>query len=179
MKMFRTLFAAAAAGAVTLSAADLSKVLDPKRWSPYECTVTAAEGGGLTVNMPVDHKGGQKDYPIGWPRTYFQRLRPEEKDWSKAKSVFFKFKLEFTGTTQKFPVTFHVRTLAPGAKKAEGIAVLVPGVVNNKEVAVEIPLEKLKNPENVAFFGFSISESLYKHGEILKFTVRDMKLIEK
>ena len=178
MKMFRTLFAAAAAGAVTVSAADFSKIFEIKRWDPYECTVTAVEGG-MTVNMPIDHKGGEKNYPIGWPRTYFQRLRPEEKDWSKAKAVSFKFKLEFTGTTQKFPVTFHVRTLAPGAKKVEGIAVLVPGIVNNKEVAVEIPLEKLKNPENVAFFGFSISESLYKHGEILKFTVRDMKLIEK
>ena len=179
MKMFRMLFAAAAAGAVTLSAADLSKVLDPKRWSPYECTVSAAEGGGLTVNMPIDHKAGQKDYPIGWPRTYFQKLRPEEKDWSKAKAVSFKFKLEFTGTTQKFPVTFHVRTMAPGAKKAEGPAILIPGIVNNKEVAVEIPLPKLKNPENVDYFGFSISESQYKHGENLKFTVRDMKLLEK
>ena len=178
MKMFRTLFAAAAAGAVTVSAADFSKIFEIKRWDPYECTVTAVEGG-MTVNMPIDHKGGEKNYPIGWPRTYFQRLRPEEKDWSKAKAVSFKFKLEFTGTTQKFPVTFHVRTLAPGAKKVEGIAVLVPGIVNNKEVAVEIPLEKLKNPENVAFFGFSISESQYKHGENLKFTVRDMKLIGK
>ena len=179
MKMFRTFFTVAAAGAVTLSAADLSKVLEPKRWSPAECTVTAAEGGGMTVNMPVDHKAGQKDYPIGWPRLYLQKLRPEEKDWSKAKAVSFKFKLEFTGTTQKFPVTFHVRTLAPGAKKAAGPSFLIPGIVNNKEVSVEIPLTKLKNPENVDYFGFSISESQYKHGENFKFTVRDMKLIEK
>ncbi len=179
MNLFRTFFAVAAAGAVTLSAADLSKALDPKRWSPAECTVTAAEGGGMTVNMPIDHKAGQKDYPIGWPRLYLYRIAPQEKDWSKAKAVSFKFKLEFTGTTQKYPVTFHVRTMAPGAKKAEGPAIPVPGIVNNKEVTVEIPLPALKNPENVAYFGFSISESQYKHGENLKFTLRDLKLIEK
>ena len=178
MKMFRTLFAAAAAGAVTVSAADFSKIFEIKRWDPYECTVTAVEGG-MTVNMPIDHKGGEKNYPIGWPRIYLRKLQTQEKDWSKARAVSFKFKLEFTGTTQKFPVTFHIRTLAPGAKKAEGPGVPVPGIVNNKEVQVVIPMPKLKNPENISFFGFSISESQYKHGENLKFTIRDLKLVEK
>ena len=179
MDLFRTFFAVAAAGSVTLSAADLSQVFDPKRWLPAECTVTAAEGGGMTVNMPIDHKAGQKDYPIGWPRLYLQRLRPEEKDWSKAKAVSFKFKLEFTGTTQKFPLVFHMHTAAPGAKKDDAVTVPVPGIVNNREITVEIPLAKLKTPENVTFLGFNIGEANYKHGENFKFTVRDMKLIKK
>ena len=179
MKMFRTLFAAAAVGAVTVSAADFSKVFEVKRWDPAECTVTAVEGGGMTVNMPVDHKGGEKNYPIGWPRLYLRKLLPQERDWSKAKAVSFKFKLEFTGATQTYPITFHMRTMAPGAKKADAVTLLIPGVVNNREVTVEIPLTKLKNPENVTSIGFNIAEANYKDGENFKFTVRDMKLIGK
>ena len=178
MKMFRTLFAAAAAGAVTVSAADFSKIFEIKRWDPYECTVTAVEGG-MTVNMPIDHKGGEKNYPIGWPRIYLRKLQTQEKDWSKARAVSFKFKLEFTGTTQKFPLVFHMHTAAPGAKKDDAVTVPVPGIVNNREITVEIPLAKLKNPENVTFLGFNIGEANYKHGENFKFTVREMKLVDK
>ena len=179
MDLFRTFFAVAAAGSVTLSAADLSQVFDPKRWLPAECTVTAAEGGGMTVNMPIDHKSGEKKYPIGWPRLYFRKFQAQEKDWSKAKAVSFKFKLEFTGKTEKYPITFHVRTTAPGAEKEDAFTTIVPGVVNNKEITAVIPLDKVKNPGNVTTLGFNISESQYKHGENYKFTVRDMKLIEK
>lgn len=179
MNFLRLISAVAAAGAVTLSAADLTKITEAKRWSPSECTVTQAEKG-MTVNMPIDHKKGQyPKYLIGWPRLYLYKINAAEKDWSKAKSVSFKIKMEFTGTTQKQELTFRLYTQGPNDKKALTYTFPVPGLVNNKEVVASFPLDKVKSTENVVMLGFSISESRYKHGENLKFTVSDFTLTDK
>ena len=179
MNFLRLISAAAAAGAVTLSAADLSKVTEMKRWTAAECTVAQA-GKGLEVNMPIDHlKGQYPKYPIGWPRLYLYKINAAEKDWSKAKSVSFKIKMEFTGTTQKQELTFRLYTQGPNDKKALTYTFPVSGLVNNKEVVATFPLDKIKSTENVVMLGFSISESRYKHGENLKFTVSDFTLTDK
>ena len=123
MKITRLLMALGAAGSVTLSAADLSKVADAKRWKPDECTVVQS-GSAMVINMPVDHKAGQKDFPVGWPRLYLYKL-------------------------------------------------------NNKTTAVTVPLDKAKGLKNVVILGFNINEVQYKHGENVKFTVSDFKLINK
>ncbi|MBQ9754761.1 MAG: hypothetical protein IJV93_08435 [Lentisphaeria bacterium] len=178
MKVFRTLVALAAAGSVSLSAADLTNVATAKRWNPAECTVVQA-GKAMTVNMPIDHKAGEKKYPIGWPRLYLEKITPAEKDWSKAKAVSFKIKLEFTGKTAKYPVSFQVKTKGPKETKNATKFFTIPGLVNNKTVTAVLPLKDVKNLDNVVCLGFNISESQYKHGENLKFTVSDFKLINK
>ena len=176
MNFLRLISAAAAAGAVTLSAADLSKVTEMKRWTAAECTVAQA-GKGLEVNMPIDHlKGQYPKYPIGWPRLYLYKITPQEKDWSKAKSISFKVKTEFTGKTQKLTLTFRVYTKGPEDKKEGTYIFNVPGMVNNKEITAKFDLAKIKHSDNVVALGFSISESHYKHGENLKFTVSDFQL---
>lgn len=178
MKMFRTLIALAAAGSITLSAADLANVATAKRWAPYECTVVQA-GKAMTVNMPVDHKGGEKKYPVGWPRLYLEKLTPAEKDWSKAKALSFKIKLEFTGKTAKQPISFQVRTKGPKDTKNTTAVIDIPGLINNKEITVLLDLSKVKNLDNVVCLGINICEANYKHGENVKFTVSDFKLVSK
>ena len=178
MKMFRTLIVLAAAGSITLSAADLANIATAKRWAPYECTVVQ-NGKGMTINMPVDHKGGQKEYPIGWPRLYLTKITPAEKDWSKAKALTFKFKLEFTGKSTRYPITLQIRTKGPKDVKEKNHPVAIPGVVNNKEITVTLPLDKIANRDNVTTLGINICERDYKHGENLKFTFSDFKLVEK
>ena len=178
MKMFRTLIALAAAGSITLSAADLANVATAKRWAPYECTVVQA-GKAMTVNMPIDHKGGEKKYPVGWPRLYLEKLTPAEKDWSKAKALSFKIKLEFTGKTAKQPISFQVRTKGPKDTKNTTAVIDIPGLVNNKEITAVLDLSKVKNLDNVVCLGINISEVHYKHGENVKFTMSDFKLINK
>ena len=42
-----------------------------------------------------------------------------------------------------------------------------------------VDLAKIKHSDNVVALGFSISESHYKHGENLKFTVSDFTLTDK
>lgn len=179
MNFQRLLSAVAAACAVTLSGADLSKITEAKRWHPAECTITPS-GSGLTINMPIDHHKGQyPKYPIGWPRLYLYKLNPEEKDWSKAKHITFKTKLEFTGTTSNQSITFRVYTKGSDDKKNNTYIFNIPGLENNKEVPVSFSLDKIKHSENVVMLGFSISESRYKHGENVKFTIRDFKLTDK
>ena len=178
MKFFRTLFALAAAGTVSLSAADLSKVIDVKRWDIAECTAKT-EGNALVINMPVDHKGGQKNYPIGWPRLYMRKLMPQEANWSKAKAISFDLKLEFTGKTAKYPLTFHVFWQKPGDKKAQSVGIPVQALKNNAVNKVVVPLNKVGDLAAASGFGFNISEIQYKHGENFKFTVSNFKLVEK
>ena len=179
MNFLRLISAAAAAGAVTLSGADLSKFTEAKRWTAAECTA-AQTGNALAVNMPIDHLKGQfPKYPIGWPRLYLYKMTPAEKDWSKAKSISFKLKTEFTGKTEKLSLTFRVYTKGPNDKKDGTYIFDIPGMVNNKEITVSFPLDKIKHTDNVTAIGFNASESRYKHGENLKFTVSDFKLENK
>lgn len=178
MDLLRSFLTFAAVGTISLSAADLAQISTAKRWEAYECTAVQS-GKGMTVNMPIDHKGGEKAYPIGWPRLYLRKMVPAEKDWSKAKALTFKFKLEFKGKTAKYPITFQIRTQASPKAKPLGHMMTIPGLINNKEVTVTLPLNKVKDLKNVLMLGINISESQYKHGENLKFTIRDFKLISK
>lgn len=178
MKLFNTFLAAAAIGTLSLSAADLSKVIDAKRWQIAECTAKTV-GNTMVVNMPVDHKSGQKNYPIGWPRLYLRKFIPAEKDWSKAKAISFDLKLEFTGKSKKYPLTFHYFWYTKGVKKEQSSNLPIPNLKNNTVNKVVLPLTKLKDPAGASGFGFNISESQYKHGENFKFTVSNFKLISK
>jgi hypothetical protein len=178
MNLFRTFLAVAAAGVFSLSAADLSNIASVKRWAPYECTVTQS-GKALVINMPVDHKAGQKEYPVGWPRLYLYKLTAAEKDWSKAKAVSFKFQLEFKGTSAKQPIWFQVRTQGPKDAKPTVHSLQIPDVKNKTAATVTLSLDKVKNLDNVVILGFNISEDRYKHGENVKFTVSEFKLINK
>ena len=177
MKYLFTLFLAAAA-AVTLSAADFTKTIDAKRWTIAECTAKT-EGNALVVNMPIDHKGGEVKYPVGWPRLYLYKFQAQEKDWSKAKAISFDLKLEFTGKTEKYPLTFHIFWTVAGAKKPASATVSIPALKNNAVNKVVLPLTKVKDLAAVSGIGFNISESQYKHGENFKFTVSNFKLISK
>lgn len=176
MKFFCTL--AAAALIFTLSAADLSKSIEAKRWTLAESTAKT-EGNALVVNMPVDHKAGQPQYLVGWPRLYLLTLQPQEKDWSKAKAISFDLKLEFTGKTDRYPLTFHVFWTPKGAKKYQSVSMPIPALKNNAVNKVVVPLTKVKDLAAVSGFGFNISESQYKHGENFKFSVSNFKLVEK
>ena len=180
MKFVKTFLMLAAAGAVTLSAADFFKILNTGRWSKFECTAVTADNA-LTVTMPIDHKGGQKEYPIGWPRLYMRKFLPAENNWSGAKAISFDLKLEFTGKTAAYPLTFHIFWRPKDAKKNESTSVRCPVLKNNAVNKVVIPFSSLKgfDPAVVCGLGFNISESQFKHGENFKFTVSNFKLVEK
>lgn len=66
----------------------LDRLCDPANWSPVEeCQAQASDlpcpAGGkvLLLRVGVDHQGGEKAYPIGWPRAHFAP-HEWEADWS-------------------------------------------------------------------------------------------------
>ena len=98
---------------------------------------------------------------------------------SKAKAISFDLKLEFTGKTAKYPLTFHVFWQKPGDKKAQSVGIPVQALKNNAVNKVVVPLNKVGDLAAASGFGFNISEIQYKHGENFKFTVSNFKLVEK
>ena len=95
------------------------------------------------------------------------------------KAISFDLKLEFTGKTAKYPISFHVFYKDAGKKRTPSVVTPIPALKNNTVNKVVIPLNKIKDLAAVCGIGFNISESQYKHGENLKFTVSNFKLINK
>ncbi len=157
----------------------LDGLADPNRWGPAECTVSAerkltAEGRPtLHMHIPVDHHGGEKAYPIGWPRMYLN-LKPGEKEW---------------GAYERFEFDIHARmTREKPPKKVLSLQVHCPAKPHvyrrnleeirlGKWVRVAIPVREIRRVAEVARLGLNISESDYRHGETLDFRVGGFRLV--
>ncbi|MGB2822519.1 MAG: hypothetical protein WBF17_16155 [Phycisphaerae bacterium] len=144
---------------------------DPNRWSPADCTVVASEqlkaDGRATLHMhiPVDHHGGEKNHPIGWPRMYLN-LKPAERAWGEFER--FEFLVYATMSRKKPPrqvINLQVQCPDKASTHRRNLAEIRLG----KWVPVSIPVRGVKSVEKVARLGLNISESDYRHGEKLDF----------
>lgn len=156
---------------------DLGK---PSRWGPSECTVTAsktrkADGRPtLRIDMPVDHHGGEKRYPIGWPRLYAKLRKPTETQWGAFER--FEFLLYATMSRAKPPTqvaTFHI--LCPDRRHATYHR--FRKIKLGEWIRVSVPVAKIKDLRNLQRLGFNISESNYKHGDKLRFFLGGFRLV--
>ena len=143
----------------------------PARWSPAESSVTLAKekiNGRPTVKWvaPVDHFAGEKNYPVGWPRMYYTSFNRKPavlnnwKDWD-----FFEFdvrmKLENDPKNTLCTVSV-ILTNADGTPPRYYVSLTKQH--DGKIRTVRIPIDRLSNPAKITSWGFSISESGYKHG---------------
>ena len=149
----------------------LDGLAEAKRWGPAECTVAASKGlkaaGRATVHLhiPVDHKGGEKAYPIGWPRMYLD-LRPGEKGWKDFER--FEFMVHATMTRPKPPKrVINLQVQCPDRQRNNNRN--LSEIRLGKWTLVSIPISEIRHVENVARLGLNISESDYRHGEKLDF----------
>lgn len=170
------LFSAAAAEKKDCLALD--SLSDPKRWGPAESTVSSASVAGkkaLQWNVPVDHFGGEKNYPIGWPRNYFTsfwRKPAVPANWRDWDCIEFdlKMKLENDPQNQLAPVTFSVRM---GSQRfGKTFNKLHDGKVHH----ITVRLSELADPARITMLGFSISERGYKHGAKLTLQAWNFRL---
>jgi len=156
----------------------LDGLADPNRWGPAECTLAPSRqlkaSGRPTLHMhiPVDHKGGEKNYPIGWPRAYL-KLRPAERSW---------------GQFERFEFIIHAAMTRPKPpRQALSLQIQCPDRQRNnirnlseirlgRWVRVSIPIREIKHIADVARLGLNISESNYRHGEKLDFRVGAFRL---
>ena len=158
----------------------LDALAEPARWGPAECTVGAAAklkaDGRPTLHMhiPVDHHGGEKKYPIGWPRMYLNLKRPAETGWTEFER--FEFLIHATMSRPAPPKrVLNLQIHCPDKRNALGrnLAEIRLG----QWARVSIPIRAIKDVEQVARLGLNISDSDYKHGDVLDFRIGAFRLV--
>ncbi len=157
----------------------LDGLADPARWGPAECTVKASEKlkadgrSTLHLHIPVDHQGGEAKYPIGWPRMYMTLRKPDETGWAEFER--FEFLIHATMSRPMPPKSsLNLQIHCPDKHNAlnRNLSELRLG----QWVRVSIPIRSVKDVEQVARLGLNISESNYKHGDVLDFHIGAFRL---
>lgn len=158
----------------------LDALADPARWEPAECTVTASQklkaDGRPTLHMhiPVDYRGGEKKYPVGWPRMYLNLKKPEETGWAEFER--FEFLIRATMSRPAPPKrVLNLQIHCPDKRNAlnRNLAEIRLG----QWIRVSIPIRSIKNVEDVARLGLNISESDYRHGDVLDFRIGAFRIV--
>jgi hypothetical protein len=158
----------------------LDRMCDPANWSPVEeCQAQASElqcpAGGkvLLLHFVVDHHGGEKAYPIGWPRAHFVP-KDWEADWSAWDA--FEFQVQFTGQKRPAkPISLEVGETRP-------TFTLLPELPETGTwITVSVPVaEVLKgHPELAAAVPrvrFVVSESNYQDKDVVDFHLGAFRL---
>lgn len=144
-------------------------------WSKAECELTfdgthARTPGhaALRWHISVDHTAGEPNYPIGWPRVGISPRTPF--DFSGYDYLeFWVYTQSSRETLPPEPFGFIVYC---GARQ---VATRVPAKLG-EWVRVEVSVADLAEPQAVTRLNWYISESNYRHGDILDFYLADLAL---
>ena len=147
-------------------------------WHTAEATMRpdathALEGRAMRFHIDVNHKTGQPDYPIGWPRTYMS-MQKDARDWRKWD--FVEFWLYADTPRENFPSTplgFIVRS----PDKPNSYHRTVHEAQKGEWTRVRVPTSEMPNPADCGAVQFFISESSYNHGDVLDFWIDGLALV--
>ena len=146
--------------------------------SPLETRLSRsdrAHGGkySLLFANVVDYTQGEKNYPIGWPRTNRNLVKDKLTDWS-AWDAFECWIYADTSrdSLPKSPIGMSFGH--PGRRHSTRVE--LDQVQKGQWAHVVVPMTKLDDPKNVLSIQFNISESSYKHGDRVDFYVSGMSL---
>jgi len=158
---------------------DMEDVSTWSTGSPMETTLSASDqhvkqgSRALKFGNVVDHTRGEKNYPIGWPRTSKSLAKAKLTDWSGYD--YFQCWIYVDTSRDALPGnplgigfshTGHRRTSSFPLKE----------VRKDQWVKIVIPIAKLIDPKDVQGVQFHISESSYKHLDRVDFYIDDMVL---
>jgi hypothetical protein len=133
----------------------------------------AREGQAMRFHIDVNHKSGQPDYPIGWPRTYLS-MPEEARDWRKWDFIDF---WVYTDTTRdrlpNTPLGFIVRS----PDKPNSFHRTVHEAQKGGWTHVRVPTSDMPRPEKCTAVQFFISESNYNDGDVLDFWIDELALL--
>jgi hypothetical protein len=149
------------------------------RWTAAEATATISHeharlgDTSLLFHVDVDHTTGQPEYPIGWPRIHWKP--PEElRDWSDWDFVQLVIHVETSrDSLPGKPLGFILHTPDRERQYNRQLTEVQPGETST----VTIPLSEIPDHENVTHIQFYISESEYKHGDVLDFFIDAIALL--
>lgn len=156
----------------------LDWMIDPARWRPDECTVTASElkapvGKAIHMSIPVDHHGGEEKYPIGWPRMYHIQ-KPDDVDFSEYD--YFEFDLLVTMSRPKPPASVISVVLHGVDKSRSYVQVTGEPLKLGQWMTYSKPISEL-DCQQIAMFGINISEVNYEHRDQLEFHFGGFRLV--
>jgi len=157
----------------------LDGLADPARWGPAECAVKAsetlrAEGRPtLHFHIPVDHHGGEKNYPIGWPRMYLELKKPDETSWAEFERFEF---LIHAAMSRRAPPRKVLNLQIHCPDKQNALHRNLEEIRLGQWVRVSLPIRSINGVEQVARLGFNISESDYRDGDVLDFCIGGFRL---
>lgn len=149
-------------------------------WSPAESTLEVStthvklNEAALHWHVTVDYFGGEKDYPIGWPR--FGRTLPagEQRDWSAWDFLhMWIFTTASRPTLPKEPLGLGLLT----PDKTSAYNTILSQIKLGEWVEVVIPVAKIPRPGDVRNIQFHISEANYKHADQLDLWIDDLALL--
>jgi hypothetical protein len=147
--------------------------------SPEETTISTsdrhvAEGRfALKFANVVDHTKGEKNYPIGWPRTGKELGKAGLSDWSDYD--FFECNVYVETSRAALPGSpLGIGFYHSGPQRSSSFPL---GMVRKDAwTKIVIPIAQLESAADVQRVQLSISESEYKHGDRVDFFVDDMAL---
>lgn len=151
---------------------------DVKTWSVAEGTVTPdakhVKHGDTALHFHIDvnWETGEPKYPIGWPRMD-KRCPAAQQDWTAYDYLEFSIFAESSRST--LPVTPLGLILSPREGKTNynrNLGELKLG----QWVDIRIPVNDLPMAAQCAGIKFYISESNYKHGDVLDFWIDNISL---
>ena len=149
-------------------------------WSPAESTVEVStarvkiNATALHWHVTVDYYGGEKNYPIGWPR--FGHAIPEgpQRDWSAWDYLHVWIYTDTTrATLPKEPVGLGIQAPDKATTYHRPLAELKKG----EWVEITVPVSALPNPADVHSLQFHIAEANYKHADQLDLFIDDLALL--
>lgn len=150
---------------------------NPAKWYAEEGVVSAdakhvrAPGGkSLCFHIPVDYTKGEAKYPIGWPRA---GIHPKV-SWDWRPYDYFEFWLYAETSRAALPAD-PLGIIISGPDKASDFHLRIP-VVKGQWVKVRINTEDLPRPQEITRVQWAISESNYKHLDVVDFYFADMTL---
>lgn len=164
----------------------LDRMNEPANWSPVEeCQAQASElpgpvgGKALLLRVGIDHQGGEKAYPVGWPRAHFVP-KESEADWSAWDAFEVMVQVRFVGAKRPAkPFSLEIGearptfTLIPDIPQADAwipLAIPVAEVLKGRpELATGVPRVRVvvsesnykdKDVVELHFGGFRLTRSL-------------------
>lgn len=147
--------------------------------SPDETTLSADTAHvrdgqrSLAFANLVDHSKGEKNYPIGWPRTGRDLAKLGLTDWTDYE--FFECWIYATTSREALPKTpLSVGFYHSGAKRSSSFP--LAEVRKDAWTRIVIPISRIAEPADVQRVQFNISESEYRHGDRVTFFLSDLAL---
>ena len=146
------------------------------RWEAVEGTLTRAIRDGFRVArfyVPVDWTAGEPDYPVGWPRLQ-PSLTEDERDWTRWEQIRIVVYAETTrDALPRLPLGISINTGEQNAnwsRECEGLR-------KDEWGEFVFDLADLPLPDQVRSLSLYISDSEYRHGDTVTFSISRLELM--